>query len=106
MGIGGKVIWREMRAEVAGRLAKLRQLSIDEIGALPESETKELNILGERVLLGIYRKPQGRDQTLVVTQAVHDRWFGIMSEVEAAGFLVMPGGEKVDAPEPILWDYT
>lgn len=88
------------------RLARLREMSIAQILALPESDTTRSDVLGEPVSISVYRTRRTSGETLVVVQALHDRWFGITSEIEAAGFIVSDGGEKLEAPEEMLWDYA
>ncbi len=95
-----------MAKAVHERLASLRPMSRAEIEALPESQTTELELLGEPVTITTYRALAPTGQTLVVVQAGHDRWLGITTEVEAAGFVVSEGGEQIEAPEELLWHYT
>lgn len=106
MDVGGKRLGPEMAKAVRDRLTSLRGMSIAEIEALPESETAQLQLLGEPVPITTYRARTPTGQTLVVVQACHDRWFGITTEIEAAGFVVSASGEQVDAAEELLWDYT
>jgi hypothetical protein len=97
---------REMQTCAQKRPSELWALSFEELSSLPESETRQIDILGERVQLTVYRASELPDQTLVVVQAVRERWFGIMHSVHAVGFIVSPSGQKRDAPEEKLWDYT
>lgn len=106
MDVGGKRVGPEMAKAVRERLTSLRGMSIAEIEALPESETAQLELLGESVPITTYRTLTPTRQTLVVVQAIHDRWFGITTEIEAAGFVLSASGERVDSPEELLWDYT
>jgi hypothetical protein len=98
-------ITRQMVASVQSRVAELRNLSFSEIQALPESETSELEMLGKRIRLSVYRASKSPDRTLVVAQAFRDRWFGISAEIRAAGFVISSTGEKSEASEEMLWDY-
>ena len=101
-----KSISGEMQSCAQNRLSELRALSFDELSSLPESETREIQLLGKRVQLTTYRASKLPDQMLIVAQAVRERWFGIMHRVYAVGFIALSNGEKRDAPEEKLWDYT
>jgi hypothetical protein len=100
-----KPITVQMVEAVQSRLADLRKLSFPEIQALPEAATTESEILGTRVKFTVYRAPQSPDRTLVVAQALRDRWFGITTEIHVAGFIASSSGEKLEASEKLLWDY-
>ena len=106
MTIGGKRVRPEMAKVVHERLASLRLAPDAAIQALPESQTTQLELLGEAVAITTYRALAPTGQTLVVAQAVHHRWLGITTEVEAAGFVVSQRGERIEAPEELLWNYT
>ena len=106
MTIGGRRVGPEMAKAVHERLASLREMSDAEIVAMPESKTEQLELLGEPVSITTYRALGRTGQTLVVVQAGHDRWFGITTEIEAAGFVISERGERIQAPEELLWDYV
>ena len=95
-----------MKERVRSCLCELREKSFADLKSLPEAETRELAIRGKRVKLAVYRAPQSPQRALVVVQAARDRWFGITTEIYAAGFVVSSNGEKLDAPDEMLWDYS
>jgi hypothetical protein len=96
----------EMKERMRSCLTELRERSFAELKSLPEAETRELAIRGKRVQLAIYRAPQSPERALVVVQAARHRWFGITTEIYAAGFVVSSSGEKLDASDEMLWDYS
>ena len=104
--VAAKPINLEVEAFARQRLAELRALTFEQLKSLPEAETRALDILGKRVQLTVWRTSESPDQTLVVVQVVRERWFGITSSVHAFGFIARSNGEKHDASEEALWDYT
>jgi len=99
-------VYAEMTAKVQSRASELRQRSFAELAALPEVESGNLDLMGHRVLFTVYRSARAAEELLVVVQAARQRYFGLFTEIRVEGFLANPSGDRVDAPEKLLWDYT
>lgn len=91
---------------VKARLAALRSMPFIEVAALPEVASENVDLGGQRVMLSVYRAARPTGETLIVVQANRQRLFGIYSNVWAEGFLILPSGQTVDAPEQLMWEYT
>ena len=99
-------VYVEMTAKVRSRASELRQKSFSELAALPEVESGDLDLLGHRISLTVYRSARAAEELLVVVQAARHRYFGLFTEIRAEGFLANTSGERIEAPEKLLWDYT
>lgn len=99
-------VYFEMTAKVQARAAELRQKSFAELAALPEVDSRHLEVMGRRVEFTVYRSLRDDENLLVVVQALRDRYFGLSTEIRVEGFLANPSGGRVEAPEESLWDYT
>jgi len=81
-------------------------MSFDELAALPASDVENIDIPGEKIFICVYRSARGADELLIVVQGARERYFGMLHEVRVEGFLARSNGERRDAPEELLWDYT
>ena len=100
------LVYAEMTAKVQARASELRQRSFVELAALPEVESGDLDLMGHRVLFTVYRSEHAAEELLVVVQAARQRYFGMFTEIRVEGFLANPSGDRVEAPEKLLWNYT
>jgi hypothetical protein len=96
----------EMAARVRSRIGELRAKSFDELAALPERETRNIDLSGKSASLSTYRVSRSSDELLIVVQVYRARFLGLSEQLRAEGFLVSSAGEVTEAPEQLLWDYT
>jgi hypothetical protein len=95
-----------MTVLVKARSASLQERSFEELNALPECETEEISVLGKAVSLTTYRSKHNVEQLLIVVQALRETLYGVTAQISVEGFIVSSSGEKVDAAEEMLWDYS
>ena len=84
----------------------LRAKSYEELAKLPERDTRIIIILDKPVHLTVHLASRDTNELLVVVQAMRDLWFGITTQIRVEGFIARANGEKLKAPETLLWDYT
>jgi hypothetical protein len=94
-----------MVASVRSRIGELRAKSFGELAALPERETRRIEVSGKSASLDTYRIYRSSDELLIVVQAYRARFFGLSEQIRAEGFLASSNGETAEAPEPLLRDY-
>jgi hypothetical protein len=104
--VANNLVYAEMAAKVQSRASQLRRMSFAELGALPEVDSGDIEVMGQRVLFTVYRTVRNGEELLVVVQAARDRYFGLAKDIRVEGFLANPSGERVEAPEKLLWEYT
>jgi hypothetical protein len=96
----------QMSAHVEARMNELRGLPYVDLAKLPEILTQEMHVGGMPVAVTVFLRVHPPSQLLVVVQAYRRRFFGIMGQVIAKGFVASENGDRLDAPEKVLWEFT
>jgi hypothetical protein len=99
-------ITAEMIATVRSRIGDLRAKSFSELAALPERETRSIDVSGKAASLSTYRISRSSDELLIVVQVYRSRFLGLSEQIRAEGFIASSTGEITQAPEQLLWDHT
>ncbi len=99
-------IGSQMLALVRVHFDSLQQRSFAELSAIPEVETEKVSVLSKSVKLTTYRRTRGVDHMLIVVQAFRETLLGAAAQISVRGFVVSSSGEKTDAAEEMLWDYS
>ena len=91
--------------QIAIRLAPLRELSAAKLAALPEWSTELVPFGDTRAELITYSILRADGSRSIVVQAVPEGTGLVWRNVHAAGFRVLPGGEKVPIGEPETFEF-
>lgn len=94
-----------LQHQIAVRLAPLRELSVAELAALPEWSTELVPFGDTRAELITYSILREDGSRSIVVQAIPDGTGFVYRNVHAAGFRVLPGGEKVPIEEPEIFEF-
>lgn len=91
--------------QIAIRLAPLRELSVEELAALPEWSTDLVPFGDKRAELITYSIPREDGSRSIVVQAIPEGTGLVYRNVHAAGFRVSPDGERVPIGEPEIFEF-
>ena len=80
-------------AVVSSKLASLSEKSFDELAALPEQSSEEIDLHGTKVTLGVWHEVLSSDEHLIAVQAYRRGMLGI-GRMYADGFAVNSQNEQ------------
>jgi hypothetical protein len=87
------------------RVAQLRQLSFDEVSALPERLDESETVHDREVSVAVWRDILTDGRIRVVVQAYFHRILGI-GTMAADGFIIATDGTRTPVPQEMLWEFT
>ena len=95
----------EIIRRVQERVLNLQNMSHVDLKALPPTAIESVQIFGKATSITVYRDNRPNDELLIVVQAVRDGLFGRFP-FYVEGFVSSSSGEKLNAAEELLWDFS
>jgi hypothetical protein len=84
-------------AELKARVVILRSKPHEELAGLPDANTDETEILGNRIRFSVFRQVQADGSLLILVRSDKPIFFGIGSAGTTEGFWSMPSGQTKEA---------
>lgn len=95
-----------MQKIVREKIVQLMSLGDEDLAALPKYTEEVTQIDQRQVAVGVHHEVLPDGSHKIVVQVIQNRYFGISTHIDVAGFIVARDGVRREVAESELWDYS